>query len=132
MGRGRATCQDHRTEYNRLFVEINHLQANGQVETINKIIKHTLKVKLNLFTEGWADELPSVLWSYLTAARTSKGETPFSLAFGIEAMITLEVGIPLLRITDYDKERNHMALRTELDLTEEKRNNADLKNVVYK
>ncbi|XP_022893859.1 uncharacterized protein LOC111408320 [Olea europaea var. sylvestris] len=116
----------------KYFSTPNHPQANGQVKAINKIIKHTLKAKLDLFKGGRADELPSVLWFYCTTTRTNMGEIPFSLAFGVEAVIPLEVSIPSLRITDYDEERNHMALRTELDLTEEKRNNAELKNAVYK
>ena len=91
-----------------------------------------MKAKLDLFKGGWAAELPSVLRSYRTIARTSTGETPLSLAFGVEAVIPLEVSISSLRITDYDEERNHIALRTELDLTEEKRNNVELKNAVYK
>ncbi|XP_022841865.1 uncharacterized protein K02A2.6-like [Olea europaea var. sylvestris] len=114
------------------FSSPNHPQANGQVEAINKIIKHTLKAKLDLFKGGWAEELPSVLWSYRTTARTSTGETSFSLAFGTEVMIPLEINIPSLHITDYDEERNHIALHTELDLTEEKKNNAELKNAIYK
>ncbi|XP_022891492.1 uncharacterized protein LOC111406334 [Olea europaea var. sylvestris] len=70
-------------DINKHFSSPNHPQANGQVEAINKIIKHTLKAKLDLLKGGWAEELPSVLWSYRTTARTSTGETPFSMAFGI-------------------------------------------------
>ncbi|XP_022853645.1 uncharacterized protein LOC111375088 [Olea europaea var. sylvestris] len=109
------------------FSTPNHPQANNQVEAINKIIKHTLKAKLDLFKGRWVEELPSVLWSYCTTARTSMEETPFSGAFGVEAMIPLEVSIPSLCMTDYDKEKNNIALRMELDLAEERRN-----NVVYK
>ncbi|KAI5314689.1 hypothetical protein L3X38_043865 [Prunus dulcis] len=35
----------------------------------------------------WVDELPGVLWAYLTTKRRSTSETPFSLAFGTEAII---------------------------------------------
>lgn len=47
----------------KYFSMLNHPEANGQVEAIKKIIKHTLKAKLDLFKGGWADanELPSVL-----------------------------------------------------------------------
>ncbi|XP_022871547.1 uncharacterized protein LOC111390699 [Olea europaea var. sylvestris] len=114
------------------FSSPNHPQPNGQVEAINKIIKHTLKAKLDLFKGGWAEELSSVLWSYRTTARTSTEETLFSLTFGIKAVIPLEINIPSLRITDYEEERNPIALRTKFNLTEEKMNNAELKNAVYK
>lgn len=114
------------------FSTPNHLQANGQVETINKIIKHMLKVRLDALKGEWADKLPNVLWSYRTTTKTSKGETPFSLAFGVEAMIPVELIIPSFRITTYNEEENQIVLRRELDLVEERRNGTKLRNVVYK
>lgn len=38
-----------------------HLQANGQVEAVNKTIKHDLKRKLDISKVTWVDELPQVL-----------------------------------------------------------------------
>ncbi|XP_022889029.1 uncharacterized protein LOC111404455 [Olea europaea var. sylvestris] len=114
------------------FSTPNHQQENSQVEAINKIIKHTLKAKLNVFKGRWAEELPSVLWSYRTTARISTGKIPFSLTFDVGVVIPLEVDIHSPRITTYDEEKNYMALRTELNLAKEKRNNVELKNVIYK
>ncbi|KAL2466653.1 Uncharacterized protein Adt_42504 [Abeliophyllum distichum] len=62
-------------------------QANGQVEAVNKIIKHTLKRKLECAKGGWAEELSETLSSYRTTSRTATGETPFTMAYGAEAMI---------------------------------------------
>ena len=45
-----------------------HPQANSQVKTINKIIKKTIKTKLDVHKGAWADELPKVLWAYRTTA----------------------------------------------------------------
>ena len=36
-------------------------QANGQMEAVNKMIKHNLKTKLKDLKERWANELPKVL-----------------------------------------------------------------------
>ncbi|XP_057803371.1 uncharacterized protein LOC131018675 [Salvia miltiorrhiza] len=58
-------------------------QANGQAESSNKTIMNTLKKRLEKAKGRWADELPGVLWSYRTTTRTSTGETPFSLAYGV-------------------------------------------------
>ncbi|XP_022853744.1 uncharacterized protein LOC111375176 [Olea europaea var. sylvestris] len=109
-------CGNH-SEFSikKYFSTSKHPQEIGQVEAINKITKHILKAKLDLFKGGCAKELPSVLGSYRTTTRTSTGEISFSLAFGVEAVIPLESAFPRC-------ERNHMALRTELDLTEEKMN----------
>ena len=42
--------------------------------------------------------LPFALHGYRTTARTSTGETPFSLVYGMEAVLPMEVQIPSLRI----------------------------------
>ena len=84
------------------FSSIDHTQTNGQVEAVNKIIKHNMKTKLEEHKGLWADELPKVLWGYRTTSRTSTGETPFSLAYGDEAMILVELGIPSLRRETYN------------------------------
>ncbi|KAH9751207.1 Ribonuclease H [Citrus sinensis] len=61
-----------------------HPQANGQVEAANRVIKQTLKTKLQKAKGDWPEELPFVLWSYRTTLRIPTGETPFSLAFGTD------------------------------------------------
>ena len=83
-----------------------HPQANEQVEAINKIIKDNLKVKLEKLKGVWVEELPYVLWAYRTTTRTSTGETPFSLAYGAEAMIPVEVGMPSYRRAYFDPRHN--------------------------
>ena len=64
------------------FASVTRPQANGQVEAVNKTIKHTLKAKLGTAKGNWADNLPEVLWVYRTTPRTSTSETPFWLAYG--------------------------------------------------
>ncbi|CAL2229516.1 unnamed protein product [Prunus armeniaca] len=72
-------------------------QSNSQVEAVNKIIKKTLKTKLDKAKGCWPELLPEVLWSYRTTFRTSTRETPFSLSFGTEAMASVEIGKPTYR-----------------------------------
>ena len=45
------------------FSAVCHPQSNGQTEAVNKIIKHTLKAKLEEKKGCWPEELPMVLWS---------------------------------------------------------------------
>jgi len=59
----------------RNFAAVYHPQSNGQTEAINKIIKHTLKAKLEEKKGDWPEELPMVLWSYNTTPRTTTGES---------------------------------------------------------
>ena len=52
------------------FSVVSHPQSNGEKEAVNRIIKHTLKAKLEDRKGNWPEELPIVLWSYNTMPRT--------------------------------------------------------------
>ena len=62
------------------------------------------------------EELLSVLWTHRTTVRKSTGETPFALAYGVEAVILLEVGMPTTRTTEFVVETNEEDMRKDLDL----------------
>ncbi|CAL9006411.1 unnamed protein product, partial [Prunus brigantina] len=104
------------------FASPAHPQSNGQVEAVNKIIKRTLKTKLDKAKGCWPELLPEVLWSYRTTFRTSTGETPFSLSFGTEAVAPVEIGQPTYRTSTYEAEANDEQLALNLDFIEELRN----------
>ena len=72
-------------------------QGNGQAEAVNKVIVNGLKKRLDDVKGKWVKELPHVLWKYQTTPRRSTGETPFSMAYGSEAVIPLETGFLMLR-----------------------------------
>ncbi|XP_024030692.1 uncharacterized protein LOC112094323 [Morus notabilis] len=76
------------------FSVLIHPQSNGQVEAVNKILKYTLKKKLNDLKGKWAEELPKVLWAYRMTSRTTMGETPFSMAYGVEAVLPVKIEMP--------------------------------------
>ena len=113
------------------FSAVYRPQANGQVEAVNKAIKHTMKKKLDSLKGKWADNLPEVLWSYRTTARSTTGETPFSLAYGCEAMVPVEIGAGSLRRELFDEQMNKELMRLRLDLIEEHRANSQLKVASY-
>ena len=106
---------------NKDFLVPYHPQSNGQVEAVNKIIKVILKRRLDSLKERWAAELPLVLWSYRTTARTATRETPLSMAYGTEAMIAAEVKVPSFRYENFDEETNTSLLAAERDMIEEQR-----------
>ncbi|KAL5581178.1 hypothetical protein UlMin_013620 [Ulmus minor] len=76
------------------FASVAHPQSNGQVEAVNKTIKRNLERKLEGLKNAWVDELPRVLWAYRTTSRTATDETPFSMTYGTEAVLPVEVGEP--------------------------------------
>ncbi|KAK3020068.1 hypothetical protein RJ639_004068 [Escallonia herrerae] len=77
--------------------EVAHPQSNGQTENMNRGILQGLKKKLNEAKGAWVDELPKVLWAYRTTPHSVTGETPFSLYYGTEAMLPVEIGVPTIR-----------------------------------
>ena len=62
-----------------------------------------------------------MLWAYRTTRKLATQETPFALAFGTEAVAPVEVGLKSLRIELAIMEHNNEALRLNLDLLDEKR-----------
>ena len=48
--------------------------------------------------KDWHSMLPFSLHGYYTSVRASTGATPFSLVYGMEAILPIEVEIPSLRV----------------------------------
>lgn len=59
--KARDLCDE--LEIKKYFSTPHRFQANGQVEAVNKTIKHVLKRKLDVSKGVWVDELPQVLWA---------------------------------------------------------------------
>ena len=106
-------------------------QSNGQAEISNKVLLDGIKKRLDRAKGRWAEELPSVLWAYRTTPRRSTSATPFSLAYGMEAVIPLEVGLPTLRSELCDQGLNDQNVARELDLAEERREAAAIRLAAY-
>ena len=98
-----------------------HLQSNGQAEVTIRTLKAALKTKLENLKGKWVEYLPEVLWAYRTTRKSTTQETPFALAFGIEAIAPVEVGLKSLRVEFANTEHNEEILCLNLDLLEEKR-----------
>ena len=106
-------------------------QGNGQVEAVNKVIVSGLKKRLDDAKGKWVEELPHVLWTYRTTPRRSTGETPFSMTYGVEAVILLKTGFPTIRTSSLNPKDNDEQLTRSLDLIEEKRENAMVQLAYY-
>ena len=72
-----------------------------------------------------------MLWTYKTTPRRSTGETPFSMTYGVEAVIPLETGFPTSRTSSFNPSDNDKQLTKSLDLIEEKRENAMVQLAYY-
>ena len=49
-------------------------------------------------SRDWSEKLPFALWAYHTSFRTSIGATPYSLVYGMEAVLPVEIEMRSLRV----------------------------------
>ena len=96
---------------------------NGAVEAANKNVKKILS-KMTETYKDWHEHLPYALCAYRTSVRTSVGTTPYSLVYGMEAVLPVKVEIPSLRIllqTQLDELEWAQAHYERLNFIDEKR-----------
>ena len=109
-------CSDLRIK--NYYLSPAHLQPNGQVEVTIRTLKAALKTKLENLKGKWVEYL------YRTTRKSATRETSFALAFGIEAVAPVEVRLKSPRVEFANAEHNEESLRLNLDLLEEKREQA--------
>ncbi|GAU32582.1 hypothetical protein TSUD_146960 [Trifolium subterraneum] len=78
-------------EIQNTFISVEHPQANGQAESANKVILRALKRRVTSKQESWVEHLSAILWSYHTTPQLSTGEPPFTMVYGADAMIPVEI-----------------------------------------
>ncbi|GKF39205.1 reverse transcriptase domain-containing protein, partial [Tanacetum coccineum] len=85
------------------FASVKHLQTNGQVERANRSLRERIKTRLGEDNRNWVEEVPHVLWSHRTMIKTRNRDTPFSLTYGTEAVIPVEIWMPSLRCAEVNQ-----------------------------
>lgn len=80
------------------LTSVAYPQANRVVEVMNQTLLHEIKRRLGKAKGSWVDELHNVLWAYRTMPKVPTGETPFSLAFRIKALIPIELEVPSVQV----------------------------------
>nr|GEV24379.1 reverse transcriptase domain-containing protein [Tanacetum cinerariifolium] len=84
-----------------------------------------IKTRLDERSKKWLEEISHVLWAHHTMIKSSNGETPFSLTYGTEAVIPIDIGMQTFRTTRVDIIKNDEAL-------EEKREQAAIQEAKTK
>ena len=112
-----------------------HHWANGQIEVTNRTLLKIIKARPDEAKGAWPEDLLNILWAYRTTIRTPTGETLFSLTYGIEVVIPVEVRVEVrvtsLRWEAFHKGSNDDQLRVNLDCLEESRDRASRKMAKY-
>ena len=91
-----------------------------------------LKTRLEKSKGEWVEDLPSILWAYHTTSRIPTRKTPFSMVYGTKYVILMKIGMPSFRTSNFDKENNEIELRLNLDLLDERRERAEVRQATYK
>nr|XP_016492013.1 PREDICTED: uncharacterized protein K02A2.6-like [Nicotiana tabacum] len=73
-----------------------YVASNGLAEAFNKTLCNLLKKVVSKSKRDWHDRMEEALWAYRTTHRTPTQATPYSLVYGVEAVLPLERQIPSL------------------------------------
>ncbi|GJS20483.1 reverse transcriptase domain-containing protein [Tanacetum coccineum] len=111
---------------------VKHPQSNGLMKRANRSLGEGIKARLGKGNNNRIKELPHVLWAHRTIIKSSHGDTPFSLTYGTEAVIPTKIGMPTYRTAVVDAVHNNEELRLNLDLLEERRERAAIRETKSK
>jgi len=110
-----------------VFALVKHPQTNGQVESANRVLLRGLKRRLEKAKGTWAEEVPRILWAYHTTPQSTTRETPFSLVYGSDAMISVEIQESSPRFQNFVAEESNEERKVNMDLLDEVREEARVK-----
>lgn len=85
-----------------------HPQANGQVESTNKVLENILTKIIASHHRDWSQKLSEALWAYKTTWHNTNRFSPFELVYGKSPLFSIEFEIKTLKT----------ALEVGLDLSE--------------
>ncbi|GMP48863.1 hypothetical protein CsSME_00016061 [Camellia sinensis var. sinensis] len=73
-------------------------KGNGQAEATNKTLIRILSKMMDEFGGTWSEQLIVALWAYRTSKRKPTQATPYSLVYGSEAVLPIELETPSARM----------------------------------
>ena len=117
----------HHTRWNSSSLKWNYStgyypQANGVAEAFNKTLGKILKKIFSKYRRDWHDRLSEALWAYRVTVRTPTQATPYSIIFGSEAILPLEIQVPSLQVALHEELPHDEQIQLqfqELDVLEE-------------
>jgi transposase InsO family protein len=117
------------------YVSLAHPESNGQVERANAEILKGLKIHtydgLKKHGKKWIDELPCVLWGNRISPSRGTEETSFFMVYGAEVVLPLKVTMCSLCVKTYDEATQDQLRHEDIDLVDERRWLAAIKNAHY-
>ncbi|KAJ3704229.1 hypothetical protein LUZ61_007934 [Rhynchospora tenuis] len=80
------------------YSSVYNPRANGLVEAFNKTLIKILRKTMGDNQKDWHNKLPEALWAYRITHRTPTQATSYSLVYGTETVLPIEVELPSLRV----------------------------------
>ncbi|KAJ1693259.1 hypothetical protein LUZ63_009957 [Rhynchospora breviuscula] len=80
------------------YSSVYNPMANGLAEAFNKVLIKILRKTVGNNQRNWHEKLSEALWAYRITHRTATQATPYSLVYGTEAVLPIEVELPSLRV----------------------------------
>ena len=111
-------------EFKQYKSSMYNTPTNGLAKAFNKTLCNLLKKVVKCSKRDWHEKIGEALWAYRTTYRTPTQATPYSLVYGVEAVLPLERQIPSLRIAIQEgltNEENARLRLEELEALDEKR-----------
>ncbi|MCO5561876.1 hypothetical protein L7F22_015501 [Adiantum nelumboides] len=84
-------------------------QSNGLVEKANGIIAGIMRKMVVSKPKRWDNFLDGAIWTYTITYRDATQFTPFHLVYGQEALQSIELNIPTIKITGRQEQNNDEA-----------------------
>ena len=75
-----------------------HLQANGQVESTNKILEAIMTKTVKQHRRDWSNKLLEALWAYHTTLKNTTGFSPYEMVYGKQVLLSIELQISTYRL----------------------------------
>ena len=88
-------CQQFKINHHNLVPYCPKM--NGAIEATNENLKKIIQ-NMTVTYRDWQEMLPFALHGYRASVCTFIGAIPFSLVYGIDAVLPIEVEIPSLRV----------------------------------
>jgi hypothetical protein len=87
-------------------------QGNGLVELANKILINIIKKVLDERKKSWHVHLKYALWANRIGTKKSIGMSPFQMVYGIDAVLPINLALPMMKLwKDQKEEPNHVTRR---------------------
>ncbi|GJR70566.1 reverse transcriptase domain-containing protein [Tanacetum coccineum] len=115
-----------------LVVVIDYFTKWIEAKLVATITGEGIKARLDASNKNYMEEISRVLWEHRTMIKSSNEDTPFSLTYGTKAVIPAKIGMPTLRTAEVDMVQNDEALEINLDLLEERREQAVIREAKSK